>query len=806
MTRQFFFVLSLVQAIAVNAQTNRTVSGRIVEGTTKEPLPFASIAVFSLPDSTLITGAISDANGAFSVGGLPRGEYLVSVSFVGYLQQTSRILLGDLNTFYDLGNINLTTSSSQLDEVVVLAQREMIASGLDQKVFSVDQALSQSGGTVLDIMKTMPGVTVDQEGKVILRGSDKVAILVDGKQSSLTGFGNQKTLDNIPAANIERIEIINNPSAKYDASGMAGIINIVFRKEKETGLTGDASLTMALGAFSKPPREDLPTSLGSFKNNPKVIPSLNLNYRTPRANYFLQSQVILQEHLPNNEFTIRNYEDGRNTLSQVPENRKQVHYIINGGVDLSFNDKNTLTLSGIYDFERHVDTAQVAYIDLNTESRYRYYTWNEEEVTGYLNLMAVFKHKFAAAGHNLDASIQYTRGWEDETYSLHDSSAVREGDDKTNILAIEHTTTIGVDYVKPLFSGRLEAGAKVRIRRLPVEYTVVPGENSIIYPDLGEWSDWGEDLYALYVNYIWEKPGYDIEGGLRAEQTNVFYDLDPANAYYPANDAYDYFRLFPNIRLTLKINDANRLSLFYNNRVDRPGEPELRVFPKFDDPELLKVGNPYLRPQFTQTFELAYRFSWPSGSAFIAGFHRIIDSPFLRIYSIDESNPDYDIINKVYQNTGAGTNTGIELVLSQEISDAIKLTGSLNWYNNHIDAFTGTVLFPYERPFHILKSDEKTWDAKFNGLFNIAKDFQAQVTAIYYAPKNVPQGRILSRSSLDLGLKKTIIKGKGEITYSISDIFYRFGIRQEIVGEEFTGRYENNYETQVMRLGFRYKF
>jgi hypothetical protein len=145
-------------------------------------------------------------------------------------------------------------------------------------------------------------------------------------------------------------------------------------------------------------------------------------------------------------------------------------------------------------------------------------------------------------------------------------------------------------------------------------------------------------------------------------------------------------------------------------------------------------------------------------------------------------------------------------VLSQEISDAIKLTGSLNWYNNHIDAFTGTVLFPYERPFHILKSDEKTWDAKFNGLFNIAKDFQAQVTAIYYAPKNVPQGRILSRSSLDLGLKKTIIKGKGEITYSISDIFYRFGIRQEIVGEEFTGRYENNYETQVMRLGFRYKF
>ncbi|MEK6480392.1 outer membrane beta-barrel family protein [Catalinimonas sp. 4WD22] len=805
--KHYIFLLALMLLSAsLTAQGDNTISGKVSEASANEPLPYSSVSVFSVPDSTLVSGVITDEEGLFSIEGLRKGKYSLHFSFVGYQPRNVDVLLGELNTYFDVGTIALEAVSAQLDEVVVEGQREIVSSGLDQKSFNVDNILSQSGGSVLDVMKTMPGVTVDQEGKVILRGSDKVAVLIDGKQSSLTGFGNQKALDNIPAANIERIEIINNPSAKYDASGMAGIINIIYKKEKESGFSGDVGLSLGLGAFSAPPREDLPTELGSFQNNPKAIPSLNLNYRTPKLNYFLQSQVILQEALPNNEFTIRNYSDGRNTISQVPENRRQVHYILNGGVDWNLDDNNTLTFSGIYDFERHVDTAQVAYIDQNAERRYRYYAWNEEEVTGYINLSAQYKHKFESAGHTLDAGLQYTRGWEDETYSLNDSSAVRQGKDKTNILAIEHTTTASIDYVKPLMSGRLEAGAKVRIRRLPVEYAITPGENSIIYPDLGDWSRWGEDLYAAYLNYILEQPFYDIEGGIRAEQTEVFYNLDPANAYYPTNDAYDYFRLFPNIRFTYKINESNRLSAFYNNRVDRTGEPELRVFPKFDDPELLKVGNPYLRPQFTQTFELAYKYLWATGSMYVAGFHRIIEDPFMRIFAIDSSNTDYNIINKTYQNTGGATNTGVELILTQDINEFAKLSGSFNWYNNHIDAYTGTILFPYERPFNINEYDDNTWDFKLNGLFNLPRDIQLQLTGIYYAPKNIPQGEQLSRSSVDLGIKKGMMNGKGELTFSISDMFYNFGIRQDIVEEAFTARYENNYETQVMRLDFNYKF
>ncbi|WP_273569102.1 TonB-dependent receptor plug domain-containing protein [Maribacter halichondriae] len=266
----------------------------------------------------------------------------------------------------------------------VIGEQATTNSDLNKKSFALDNNIAQSGGSVLDAMKTLPGVTFDQDGKVVLRGSDKVVVLIDGKQSSLTGFGNQKGLSNIPASNIEKIEIINNPSAKYDANGFAGIVNIFYKKEKQTGLKGDVGLSFGLGALGKR-KEDTSTDLGSFSVNPKLIPSLNLNYKKEKVNYFLQSEFIFQEALPNNEFTTRNYDDGRNIISQVPENRKQFRSIINGGIDYELDDNNSFTFSGLYDREKHIDTAQVAFIDLNSATRNRLYTWQEEEVTRYIN-------------------------------------------------------------------------------------------------------------------------------------------------------------------------------------------------------------------------------------------------------------------------------------------------------------------------------------------------------------------------------------------------------------------------------------
>lgn len=797
--------LLLVCGTPLLAQQSIVLSGRIIDRSNDESIPYATIVLKQDTGSTIINGTISDESGRFTLNLSQRGNFVLQCSYVGYQTLNTQVLIGQKNDIYDLGKLYLAAESEQLGEVTVTAQKAIVDAGLSKKSFSMDDQVAQSGGSVADAMKALPGVTIDQEGQVLLRGSDKVAVLIDGRQSGMTGFGNQKGLNNIPAANIDRIEIINNPSAKYDAAGMAGIINIIYKKEQKNGFNGSVGFTYGLGELTTR-KASLPTQLGRYAVNPKYIPSLSLNYRTPKINSYLQAEVIQQKKLPNNEFTTRRYADGANTISQVPENRTQTHYVLKGGLDYQLNEKNSLRFSSIYDYENHVDTAQVPYIDLNTDQRYRYWHWREAEVTGYLNFRLDYQHDFQEAGHRLNIAAQYVRGWEDESYFLNDSSEIRQANDMTHIIATEHTTSFTADYIKPLRWGRLEAGAKVQIRTIPVTYEINRGPQSIIYEGLGDWSDWGENIVAAYANYILEKRTFDIEGGLRAEQTNVFYDISPENTYYPDNDAYDYFELYPNIRLTFKISDQNNLSLFYNRRVDRPGEPELRIFPKYDDPELLKVGNPYLRPQFTQTFEAAYKRIWNSGSIFLATYHRIMEDPFTRVYSIDTSDPNYAIVNKIYQNVGSGTNTGIEILLSQNIADFWKLSAGLNWYNITFDGYQSHLLFPFERSFDIPKTTDQTWDIKLNNQFEVFDHTQIQLTGIYMAPKNIPQGRQLARSSVDLGVKRDIWGQRGELTFAFSDIFNGFGIRQEINGIDFSALYENYFETQVVRLGIKYKW
>lgn len=801
----FLFIICLSYCLSGLSQQKASISLQILDAESSNPMPSATVRLLSIPDSILRVGLLTDEEGRCSFSTIPTGNYLLIASYLGYEPISQELLVGDLNQYYDLGKLSMNRAPSSLSEVIIEGQQSAVSSELDRKIFSIDENISQSGGTALDAMRNLPGITINSEGKVSLRGSEQLAILIDGQQSSLTGFGQQTGLDNIPAGNLERIEIINNPSAKYDASGMAGIINLVYKKEKEEGIQAEAGFTFGLGELSTR-RVDLPTELGRYSVNPKYVPSISLSYNRGQLRAFLRAEVLRQRKLPNNEFNTRSYDDGRIIISQVPENRSQTQYILNTGLDWQISQNDVLGFSAIVDYENHVDTAQVPYINLNTDVRNRYWHWSERETTGYLNFRSSYTHQFPQAGHKLESSLQYTRGIEDEQYFLTDSSAIRRGQDTTHIIAIEHTTLFQLNYTKPLRSGRLETGSRIQIRRLPVSYEIGQGEQSIIYPELGEESRWGESVFAAYLNYVWQRTKYELEAGLRAEQTFVFYDLDPVNIYYAQNDAYEYFQLYPNVRFTLKLHPQHGFSLFYNRRVDRPGEPELRVFPKFDDPELLKVGNPYLRPQFTQNFELAYRYSWDKGSFYFSAYYRLINDPFTRVYAIDTTSLQYDIVNRIYQNVGSGSQAGIELLGSYEFSPVWKANASFNLYQNTVDAFSGQLLFPYVRPFSIPRTQSTVWDVKVNTQLELREGWQIQLTGLYYAPFNIPQGRQLSRGSVDLGIKKSIWDGKGEMILSATDIFNQFGIRQEIEGEGFSNSYQNYYETQVVRVGMKYKF
>lgn len=803
MRKNIFLLFCVLLCVQTFAQT--TLSGRIIQHPGKTPIPFVTVSILTKKDGSLVTGTVTNEKGRFVISGLNSGEYIISSSFIGFKTKNTSILVGELNKILNVGDIELTEESVSLDNVTVTANRQQVAAGLDKKSYDMANNIAQAGGSVLDAMKNMPGITVDQEGKVLLRGSDKVAVLIDGKQSGLTGFGNQKGLDNIPASAIERIEIINNPSARHDAAGMAGVVNIIYKKESRFGFNGDIGFTYGIGALSKR-KDDLPTSLKSYSNNNKYIPTLNMNYKMEKLNIYIQSSIINQHRLPNNEFTTRYYDDNTSTASQVDENRKQTHYNVKGGFDWEINQRNSLSVSGIYDYESHKDTSEVGYFDLKTMKSKRNWSFFETEMTGYANVTANHKYKFEEPGHEINTSFQYTKGWEDETYDLYEKSENRVGADQTHIIATEHTYLASIDYIKPLRIGRVESGVKGRFRNMPITYDVIRGNKSPIYEGLGDWSNWKENMGSAYLNLVIERSKYDIEAGLRAEYTKVQYDIAKENIYYsPTTDSYNYFDLFPSIRLTYKINETNKLSLFYNKRIDRPGEGELRIFPKYDDPELLKIGNPYLRPQYTHNIELAYKLLWQSGSVFVAGYHKMINDYFTRIYAADERSTTQNIINKVYQNTGKATNSGVEIIIDQKVTNFWNLSGSINWYRNIIDAYSGIMYFPYERPFSIEKKTDNPWYAKLNNNFSVWKDMQIQLTSIYYAPKNIPQGKELERWGIDLGIKKPICKGRVELLLSASDIFNTMGIRQEISGDGFNALYENFYETQIFSFGVKVK-
>ncbi|MBC8087889.1 MAG: TonB-dependent receptor [Phycisphaerae bacterium] len=778
-----------------------TLFGKLQDAGTQAALPYLSLQLLAEKDSAFVAGRLTNEAGAFTFTGLKKGVYVLVVRSIGYRPIRQRVLIGELSAFLDLGALPMVMETQTLGDVVVTATADEVSSAMDRKTFTVADNISQAGGSVLQAMSTVPGVTLAQDGKVLVRGSDKVVVLIDGKQTALTGFGSQSGLDNLPASALERIEIINNPSAKFDANASAGIINLVFKKQEQKGFNGKIGLMAGAGALWEK-RENLPTIRPQYRATPKFNPSVSLNYRSGATNTFVQGDWLYSPTLNKNEFSTRTYDDGTVITQQIKRNRRTDYATLNAGVDHAFNERNTVSVSGLFNREKILDNGDNPYFDGSLTNRYRLWQFLEDEVKYTAFATANLVHRFPQPGHTLTFTTNYSFHREDEKYFFTNTLPTFVGNDAFKLLSDEHVVDLNADYIKPLRQGRLEAGFKGRYRSIPVNMQFFAGQNSPIDTGAGGAANYRETIPAFYGNYVFESQRVELEGGVRFESVQLDYDVNPNHNTYKS-DGYRYFRAFPNVRAAWKFDESNKVSLFFNRRVDRPNEVDIRIFPKYDEPELIKVGNPALQPQYSTSAELGYKTSWSRGSIYAAAYHRIVDGTITRIATQARGST---LLYNVFQNGGRSASTGAELVWQQTVSARLSLNANANAYRRNIDAFSVVNQYPVPVRYSAERQQLTSGNIKLNGTVQLPREWQLQLSNVYLAPDLLPQGRIESRYALDLGLKKTVQRGRGEIIVNATDVLNTNQAERTIRGTDFRLVSKDYLETQVVRVGYNWKF
>ena len=554
-TLVLFLVFSISNIFGQNKTV--TISGITRDKVTQTALSFVNVSLKTTKDNLFVTGTISNEEGRFLFTNIATGNYYLEFTFLGYKTKKQVIYVGSLSEFLDQGTIELEEDTTTLEEVKIVSKLDLINQKMDKKTFSVADNISQSGGSVLQTMQNLPGVTV-QDGKVQIRGNDKVTVLVDGKQTALTGFGNQSGLDNIPASAIEKIEIINNPSAKYDANGNAGIINIIYKKNKKEGFNGKVGFTSGLGALWER-KQNLQTIRPQYSLTPKVNPTLSLNYLKNKINAFFQGDYLYTETLNKNEFVTRTYNDGTIINQQTKRNRNTHFTTIKSGIDWNINEQNILTVSGLFGTEKIIDNGDQPFFNADYSERLRLWQFLEDELKTTAMATASYQHKYKEAGHILNMGINYTFHREDEKYFFDNILPTSTSKDAFKLLSDEKVADFNIDYIKPLKYGRIETGFKFRNRVIPTNMQFFPGTNSPLDSGAGGQATYKEIIPAIYGNYIYENNKIEAEVGLRIEYVDLQYKVNPNHNTYKS-DGYNYTQPFPNIRLAYKINDNNKLS------------------------------------------------------------------------------------------------------------------------------------------------------------------------------------------------------------------------------------------------------
>lgn len=759
-------------------------AGKVVDALTGENLAYTSVAVLALPDSTLVTGTLTDDHGAFELEVKP-GTYLIQIDFLGYAQ----LLHGPVRVTPDLqvlnlGKLELQASAQTLDEVEVRAERSTMQMTLDKRVFNVGKDLASQGGSAADILDNVPSVQVDVEGNVSLRGSESVRILVDGKPSSLIGVGDASGLRQIPANLIERVEVITNPSARYEAQGMTGIINIVLRKERRNGINGSVDLNAGV-----------PTNLGA---------AFNLNFRRKYFNLFGSYGYGLRKG-PGGGSLYQEFYRGDTTwiLQQEREHeRGGLYHSFRFGSDFYLSPQDVLTASLTARISDQDNKATVWYNDfLNTLDQptgRSIRTDNEAEDEQNYDWSVDYAHQFPQKGHKLTARVSYESSQEGELSDYHETFFDGQGEpagtpdlfQRSSSDQLNRRWLAQADYVKPIGKeGRFEAGWRSTWRRIANDYLVeeLRDEDWVSLEGLSNNFLYDEIIHAAYVMAGNKKGRFSYQLGLRYEYSDVRTELQQTaevnHRKYPG--------LFPTAHFTWDLGNDHALQLSYSRRLRRPRFYFLNPFLSYSDARNFHTGNPDLDPEYSNSFELGHIMYLPKGTITSSVYYRHATGVIQRIRTINDE----------------GITISRPENLATEDAFGLELTGSYNpfkWWRNDMDFNLFYAKTDGTNLGESFQAETVSWFTRYTTRFKWQEaDFQIRFN--YRAPRNTTQGRSKAMYHVDLAISRDLMKKKATLTLSARDLFNTRKWRYITEGDNFYSEGDFQWRARSITLSLNYR-
>lgn len=762
-----------------------TVKGRLLDEITNQPVEYGTIALIRVRDSVVAGGTISDPKGNFRVDQIQPGRYIARVQFMGYETKIVKdVTIKPSDPDVNLGVVKIKPTSANLAAVEITAEKEMMVNNLDKKIINVDKSVAAIGGSAVDVMQNVPSVTVDADGNVSLRGNSNITILVDGKPTGLAEISSSDLLQQIPATSIESIEIITNPSVRYDAEGTSGIINIVLKKRSMQGLNGLFSVTAGTGD--------------------RYNSSINLNYRKNRFNLFAGYDNRIGKFNSTGSSVRRAFSEMSGSSlfqDQNMSNRREMHNF-NAGLDFLLNDYNTLSFNYQYRKMSFTNTGDNMSVNLNhlndTLRRFDRYSEGSRNV-GSDNYTLSYKRAFSTKGKELSADFIVT------------DNAMRGGQD---IRQTEFTP--GFDPLKPLLQssvsrntnrmyvaqanfatplangGRIETGFKSAIKDLTMRNYMsefsYPANDWIQNESAMNNFDYLEQIHAVYGIYSGSYNKFKYQAGLRAEQLISESDIKAAEDKFNLS----YLSLFPSVHTVYELSPTQQMSVSYSRRIRRPHNFQLNPYVDYSDSLNIRYGNPKLKPEFINSFELGWSNYWGKTSLNSTLFYRYTTGVMDRVVYLLEGG----VTASTFENLTSSQSFGLEMIGNQEFSSKLKANANVSLFRSVIDGskVTGNDI-----------SRGNMWTAKLNVTYIPVKNASIMLAGNYRSKGVRAQERMSAVYFADLAFKYDFWKNNASVSLRVSDIFDSRRFDSETWGEGFTINSKRKMESRVVYLGFSYR-